>query len=149
MTIFCNVSKKCFALRASKHKILISKSAQRLLAHNLLQLQTRLLLLSLCFGVENKNYRCQDILNTPLILRRLTASLMAQWVKNPPTKQEKQEMWVQVPELRRSPAGGNGEPLSVFLPEKSHGQRNLVGYSPKGRKELDTTGRLITSTAQR
>ena len=30
MTIFCNVSKKCFALHTSKHEILISKSAQRL-----------------------------------------------------------------------------------------------------------------------
>ena len=27
----------------------------------------------------------------------------------------------------------------VFLPEKSHGQRSLAGYSPKGRKESDTT----------
>ena len=27
----------------------------------------------------------------------------------------------------------------VFLPEKSHGQRNLVGYSPWGCKESDTT----------
>ena len=27
----------------------------------------------------------------------------------------------------------------VFLPGKSHGQRNLVGYSPWGHKELDTT----------
>ena len=30
-------------------------------------------------------------------------------------------------------------PTPVFLPGKSHGQRNLVGYSPWGRKELDTT----------
>ena len=28
---------------------------------------------------------------------------------------------------------------SVFLPEKSHGRRKLVGYSPWGRKESDTT----------
>ena len=28
---------------------------------------------------------------------------------------------------------------SVFLPEKSHGLRSLVGYSPWGRKESDTT----------
>ena len=28
---------------------------------------------------------------------------------------------------------------SVFLPKKSHGQRSLADYSPKGRKELDTT----------
>ena len=34
------------------------------------------------------------MINTPLILLRLMASLMVQWVKNPPTKQEKQEMWV-------------------------------------------------------
>ena len=30
----------------------------------------------------------------------------------------------------------------VFLPGKSHGWRSLVGYSPCGRKELDTTERL-------
>ena len=26
----------------------------------------------------------------------------------------------------------------VFLPRKSHGQRSLVGYSPRGAKEQDT-----------
>ena len=31
------------------------------------------------------------------------------------------------------------QPTPVFLPGKSHGQRILVGYSPWGRKELDTT----------
>ena len=30
---------------------------------------------------------------------------------------------------KRSPAGGNGNPLQVFLPRRSHGQRSLVGYS--------------------
>ena len=29
-------------------------------------------------------------------------------------------------------------PTSVFLFGKSHGQRNLVGYSPRGYKDLDT-----------
>ena len=29
------------------------------------------------------------------------------------------------------------QPTAVFLPGKSHGQRNLVGYSPWGHKELD------------
>ena len=28
---------------------------------------------------------------------------------------------------------------SRILPKKSHRQRSLAGYSPKGRKELDTT----------
>ena len=32
-----------------------------------------------------------------------------------------------------------GESIPVFLPEKPHGQKKLVGYSPKGHKELDTT----------
>ena len=30
----------------------------------------------------------------------------------------------------------------VFLPGESHGQRSLVGCSPRGRKESDTTERL-------
>ena len=30
----------------------------------------------------------------------------------------------------------------VLLPGKSHGQRSLVGYSPWGHKESDTTKRL-------
>jgi len=31
------------------------------------------------------------------------------------------------------------QPIPVFLPGKSHGQRNLAGYSPKGHKESDRT----------
>ena len=31
------------------------------------------------------------------------------------------------------------QPTPVFLPRKFHGQRSLVGYSPCGCKELDTT----------
>ena len=34
------------------------------------------------------------------------------------------------------------QPTPVFLPEKSHGWRSLVGYSPWGHKESDTTERL-------
>jgi len=30
-------------------------------------------------------------------------------------------------------------PTPVFLPGESHGQRNLVGYSPCGHKESDMT----------
>ena len=36
----------------------------------------------------------------------------------------------------------NGTPTSVLLPGKSHGQRSLVGCSPWGREESDTTERL-------
>ena len=31
------------------------------------------------------------------------------------------------------------QPTPVFLPGDFHGQRNLAGYSPWGRKESDTT----------
>ena len=40
-----------------------------------------------------------------------------------------------IPESRISPGEGNGTP--IFLPEKSHGQRSLVGYRPWSHKELD------------
>ena len=36
------------------------------------------------------------------------------------------------------------QPTAVFLPGESHGQRSLVGYSPRSCKELDTTERLST-----
>ena len=31
------------------------------------------------------------------------------------------------------------QPTPVFLPGESHGQSSLIGYSPRGHKELDTT----------
>ena len=31
------------------------------------------------------------------------------------------------------------QPTPVFLPEEFHGQRSLVGYSPWGHRESDTT----------
>ena len=34
------------------------------------------------------------------------------------------------------------QPSPVLLPGKSHGQRSLIGYSPWGREESDTTERL-------
>ena len=46
-----------------------------------------------------------------------------------------------IPGLGRSPGEGNGNPL---LPGKSHGQRSLVGYSPRGCKESDMTEQLST-----
>ena len=47
-----------------------------------------------------------------------------------------------IPGLERLPGGGKWQPTPVFLPEKSHGQRSLVGYSPWGHKELDMTEQL-------
>ena len=42
----------------------------------------------------------------------------------------------------RSPEGGHGNLLQYSCLENPHGQRNLVGYSPWGRKELGRTERL-------
>ena len=53
-----------------------------------------------------------------------------------------------IPGLGRSPGGGHGNPLQYSRLENPRGQRSLVGYSPWGRKELDTTERLNIHTAQ-
>ena len=47
--------------------------------------------------------------------------------------------------LGRSPGGGHGNPLQYSCLENSHGQRSLVGYSPRGHKESDMTERLSTA----
>ena len=39
----------------------------------------------------------------------------------------------------RSPGEREWQPTPVFLPGKSHGRRNLAGYSPWGHKESDMT----------
>ena len=46
-----------------------------------------------------------------------------------------------IPGLGRSSGEGNGQPTPVFMPGESHGPRSLVGYSPWGCKESDTTER--------
>ena len=56
-----------------------------------------------------------------------------------------QETWVQSLGWE-DPLEKEMAPTPVFLPGESHGQRNLVGYSPWGRKESDTTERLYLVT---
>ena len=46
--------------------------------------------------------------------------------------------------LGRFPWRRKWQPPPVFLTRKFHGQRSLEGYSPCGRKELDTTQQLST-----
>ena len=43
------------------------------------------------------------------------------------------------PWVRKIPWRRKWHPTPVLLPGKSHGQRNLVGYSPWSRKQSDTT----------
>ena len=47
-----------------------------------------------------------------------------------------------IPGSGRFPWRRKWQPTPVVLPGESHGRRNLVGYNPRGHKELDTTERL-------
>ena len=47
-----------------------------------------------------------------------------------------------LPGLGRSPREGKGYPHLYSRLENPHGQRSLVGYSPWGHKESDTTKQL-------
>ena len=49
-----------------------------------------------------------------------------------------------IPGLGRPPGGGHGNPLQYSCLENPHGQRSLVGCSPLGHEEWDTTERLST-----
>ena len=46
------------------------------------------------------------------------------------------------PWVGKNPWRKKWQPTPVVLPGKSHGRRNLIGYSPWGHKESDTTERL-------
>ena len=62
-------------------------------------------------------------------------------VKNPPAMQELQvQPWVGKISWRRA-----WQPTPVFLPGESHGQRNLAGYSPWGRRQSDMTSNFTCS----
>ena len=62
---------------------------------------------------------------------------MAQTVKNLQCGRARFDPWV-----RKIPWKRKWQPTPVLLPERPHGWRSLVGYSPWGRKELDMAERL-------
>ena len=51
-----------------------------------------------------------------------------------------------IPGLGISPGEGNGNPLQYALPGEFHAQRSLVGDSPWGHKESDTTEPLMETS---
>ena len=63
---------------------------------------------------------CGSVVRNLLQCRRCTRCGLDPWVRNIAWKR----VW---------------QPMPVFLPGESRGQRSLAGYSPWGRKELDTT----------
>ena len=64
-------------------------------------------------------------------------------IKNPPANagdlRREFDPWV-----RKIPWSRTWYPTLVFLPEESHGQRSLVGYSPQVHKDLDMPKRFNT-----
>ena len=60
---------------------------------------------------------------------------MAQMVKNPPAMQETLVRYLH----QEDPLEEGWLPAPVSLPGEAHGQQSLVGCSPWGRRESDTT----------
>ena len=62
-------------------------------------------------------------------------SLVAQMVKHLPAMQETRDRFLG----QEDPLEKEIQSTPALLPGKSHGWRSLIGYSPWGRKESDTT----------
>ena len=60
-------------------------------------------------------------------------------VKNLPTNAGDTRDAGLIPSVGKMPWRREWQPSPVFLPGESHGQRSLVGYSPWGHTESDTT----------
>ena len=66
-------------------------------------------------------------------------------VKNSPAHAGDARAVGSIPGWRKSPWRRKWQLTSLFLSGKSHGQRNLAGYSLWGHKESDTTEQLTVS----
>ena len=90
-----------------------------------------------CMGMMNLNFKW----GSPLAWRRgwdtngFAKGLVAQKVKRLPAMWE---TWIGKIPWRRK-----WQSTPALLPGESHGWRSLIGCSPWGRKELDTTERLL------
>ena len=85
-----------------------------------------------------QHHSSKESMTSNIVFPEFWTSLVGQMVKQLPTMQETQvRPWVGTIPWRRK-----WQPTPVFLPGKSHGRRILLGYSPWGRKESDTTARL-------
>ena len=60
------------------------------------------------------------------------ASLVIQMIKNPPAMQETQVLSLG----QEDPLVKGMVPTPIFLPGEFHGERSLVGYSPRGHYVL-------------
>ena len=58
------------------------------------------------------------------------SSQVALEAKNPPANAGDVRDTGSIPGSGKSPEGGHGNSLQLFLPGESHGQRSLAGYNP-------------------
>ena len=68
--------------------------------------------------------------------------------KEPPCQCKRPKRCRFDPWFGKIPWRSKWQPTPVFLPEKSHGQKSLVGYSPKSCKDSDMTEWLDTNSSK-
>ena len=92
---------------------------------------------------EGKGHVAQSI---PLYPSYLNSGLPRWWCssKEPACQSRRLKKFGFSPWIGKIPWYRKKQPITVFLPGKSHGQRSLMGYIPWHRKESDTTERLNT-----
>ena len=75
------------------------------------------------------------------IRRNAVESVLMRWMNLEPNIQSEvsQKVKNKYRILAHMHGEGSGTPTPALLPGKPHGRRSLVGYSPWGRKESDTT----------
>ena len=78
----------------------------------------------LCGFEQQIPFSCQEGPGAPLAAQMVESlpAVQETWVESMDRKDLQRKEWL---------------PTPVFLPGEAHGQRNPVGYSPRGRKELD------------
>ena len=89
-------------------------------------------------------YLCIISIDLSIISIRLSTYLFVYLVSLPGFRggSKVKESACSVGDLGSIPGSGRSrkrQPAPVFLPGESHGQRSLMGYSPRGCKESDTT----------
>ena len=89
------------------------------------------------YGVAQSRTRLKRLSSSSSSSTSLWASQVVLVVKNLPANAGDVRDTSSIPESGRSPGEGNGNPHQYSHPGESH--RSLAGYSPQGRKEMDTT----------
>ena len=103
-----------------------------------------------CLATVVKLFEREQTFLTPLIRLGITVLSNLMYIEGLPTWHSGKKSTCQCrrpkrcgfdPWVRQIPWSRRWQPSPVFLPGKFHGQRSLVGYSPRGHIQSDTTER--------